>query len=99
MKARAERGGFASLGPSEAARIAFVGLKAELKTVETDLKPGQIGTVWDEFVRLIQAYARPTQGYTARRAVMSEKDVSDYDHLSRYGEWDMTQDPLAEDLT
>ena len=97
--AMAERGGFASLGPSEAARIAFVGLKAELKTVETDLKPGQIGTVWDEFVRLIQAYARPTQGYTARRAVMSEKDVSDYDHLSRYGEWDMTQDPLAEDLT
>jgi double-strand break repair protein AddB len=97
--AMAERGGFASLGLSEAARIAFVGLKAELKTVETDLAPGQIGAVWDEFVRLISAYAQPGQGYTARRALMSEKDQSDYDHLSRYGEWDMTQDPLPEDLT
>ena len=97
--AMAERGGFASIGPSEVAKIAFVGLKAELKKVETDLAPGQVGAVWDEFVRLVTAYVQPGQGYTARRALMSEKDASDYDHLSRYGEWDMTQDPMSEDLT
>lgn len=97
--AMAERGGFAPLGPSEVAQLAFIGLKAELKKVETDLKPGQVGAVWEEFVSLIQAYAQASQGYTARRALMSENDVSDYDHLSRYGEWDMTQDPSPEDLT
>ena len=32
-------------------------------------------------------------------SLMSESDVSDYDHLSRYGEWDMTQDPSPKDLT
>jgi ATP-dependent helicase/nuclease subunit B len=88
--AMAENGAFPDLGPSEVAKIAFVGVKAEMKTVETDLEPGQVAEVWEEFSKLIAAYARPSQGYTARRAMRSERDVSDYDHLSRYGEWDMT---------
>jgi ATP-dependent helicase/nuclease subunit B len=96
--AMAERGGFPGVEPEEVAKVAFVGLKAELKTVETDLEPGQIGQVWDQFVQLMTGYAQPSQGYTARRALMKEAEVSDYDHLSRFGEWDQTDDPVPEDM-
>lgn len=96
--AMAERGAFPGLDPAEVARIAFVGVKAAFKTVETDLAPGEVDGVWENFGKLMAAYARPTQGYTARRAMKTTKDGSDYDHLSRFGEWDMTAVPVAEDL-
>jgi RecB family exonuclease len=89
--AMAENGAFPQLGLAEVARIVFLGLKAELDTEATTLQPGQVAQVWQEFGALIAAYGRPTQGYTARRAMRSERDVSDYDHLARFGEWDMTK--------
>jgi ATP-dependent helicase/nuclease subunit B len=89
--AMAENGAFSDLGPAEVARIVFAGLKAELKIIDTPLAPGQAAEVWDDFGKLIAAYARPSQGYTARRAMKTEREVSDYDHLSRFGEWDMTR--------
>jgi RecB family exonuclease len=91
LAAMAENGAFADLGPAEVARIAYVGLKADLKVVETELQPEQVNEVWADFEKLIAAYASPSQGYTARRALKAERDVSDYDHLSRFGEWDMTR--------
>jgi len=78
--------------------VVYVGLKAQLKTQEITLEPGQVAAVWAEFARLIAAYARPGQGYTARRALESVRDQADYDHLSRFGEWDLTDDPVPEDL-
>ncbi len=93
-----EMGGFASLGPMEVARITYVGVKGDLKEEASDMEPGQVVTVWQEFGRLIERYARPTQGYTARRAMFETKDVSDYDHLSRYGEWDQTSEAKPEDV-
>jgi ATP-dependent helicase/nuclease subunit B len=44
------------------------------------------------------AYAQPGQGYTARRALEKTSDASDYDHLSRHGEWEMTDSPTPESL-
>ena len=94
----AEAGGFSSLGPSEVAQLAYVGVKAAFKTVEIDLQPGEVTDVWADFRKLIEAYAQPAKGYTARRAMQAVKDVSDYDHLSRFGEWDMTADAVPEDM-
>ena len=96
--AMAERGGFPGLDPEEVAKVAFIGLKAELKTVETTMEPGQVGAVWEQFVQLMTSYGDASQGYTARRALMKEGDASDYDHLSRFGEWDQTDDPAPEAL-
>jgi len=98
LAAMAEEGAFKDLDAEEVARVVYVGLKAQLKTQEITLEPGQVAAVWAEFARLIAAYARPGQGYTARRALESVRDQADYDHLSRFGEWDLTDDPVPEDL-
>lgn len=98
LAAMAEAGAFKGLDAEEVARVVYVGLKAQLKTQEVTLTSGQVAEVWADFTRLIAAYARPDQGYTARRALESVRDASDYDHLSRFGEWDLTADPVPEEL-
>lgn len=97
--AMAEGGGFKGLDPTEVAKLSFVGLKADLVIETTDLQPGEVAEVWAEFGRLMASFARSDQGYTARRALVKGTDPSDYDHLSRFGEWDMTDDPAPEDLS
>jgi double-strand break repair protein AddB len=98
LAAMAEGGGFRGLDPSEVARVVYVGLKAQLKTEEILLEPGQVAEIWKRFGGLMASYFRPTQGYTARRALEKASDPSDYDHLSRFGEWEMTDDPAPEVL-
>lgn len=98
LAAMAEGGGFRSLNAEEVAKVVYVGLKAGVRPSEIELEPGKVAEVWAEFGRLMAAYFHPTQGYTARRAMEKTTDVSDYDHLSRFGEWDETQDPVREDV-
>ena len=54
--------------------------------------------VWDDLGKLITRYNDASQGYTARRAVFSDRIEGDYDHLARYGEWDMTDSAKPEDV-
>jgi double-strand break repair protein AddB len=88
--AMAERGGFADLGPSEVARISYVGLGAGSKVEETEIDETVTGRVWEGLVRLITRYLARETGYTARRAVFEDRFEGDYDHLARYGEWQMS---------
>ena len=88
--AMAERGGFADLGPAEVALISYVGLGPGEKAVETALTPERIEAEWQRFVTLIRRYHQRGTGYTARRALFEERHEGDYDHLSRYGEWQMS---------
>ena len=88
--AMAERGGFADLGPSEVALITYVGLGPGEKAVETVLTPERIEAEWQRFVTLIRRYHQRRTGYTARRALFEDRHEGDYDHLSRYGEWQMS---------
>ena len=97
--AMAEAGGFKGLDPQEVARLSYVGVKAALDIETTDLEPGQVAEIWAEFGKLMAAYNSPAQGYTARRAPEKKDEVRDYDHLSRYGEWEMTESPTPESLT
>jgi ATP-dependent helicase/nuclease subunit B len=98
LAAMVESGGFKGLEPDEVARVVYLGLKAQLKTSAITLEPGQVAETWAEFARLIAAFARPRQGYTARRALETVREVTDYDHLARFGEWDLTDAPVPEDL-
>jgi len=96
--AMVEAGGFDLLGPCRVAYAAYIGLApspVELAAPLDQVTPTQ---VWQQFHDLIRAYSEPEKGYTARRAMLKETDVSDYDHLARYGEWDTSEPPHREVL-
>ena len=90
----AEAGGFGELAPAKVARALYIGLGStptEMPAPLEDVPPAQ---TWAELRELITAYRDIRLGYTARRALKSKKDISDYDGLSRFGEWDITDAPL-----
>jgi ATP-dependent helicase/nuclease subunit B len=89
----AEEGAFQALGPRDVARITYLGLGSSPKPVETEITPALLEQTRAEFVELISAYLNPDKGFAARRMLLSEREVSDYDHLSRYGEWVMQDAP------
>jgi RecB family exonuclease len=88
--AMAERGGFTDLGPSEVAMISYIGLGAETKPVVTQITPELMDQEWAKLIKLITRYFQRATGYTARRALFETKYDRTYDHLSRFGEWQMT---------
>ena len=87
--AMAERGGFDGQLMRVSA-ISYIGLGSGEQAVDTELTTEEIDTLWMRFVALIRAYQDPNTGYTARRAVFDTRTPGDYDHLARFGEWDMT---------
>ncbi|MGR3479130.1 double-strand break repair protein AddB [Salipiger marinus] len=97
--AMVERGGFENLSPRHAVRAVFVSVSATPSEVEApldDLPPTQ---VWAEFEQLMTRWFEPDRGYTARAALVSEADIAPYDHLSRFGEWDVIDAAVKEPLT
>ncbi len=94
--AMAERDGFRGLEGAEVALISYVGLGSSPKLEETSITPEVTGAVWEGLYKLIAHYLDAGSGFTARRAVMKERFEGDYDHLSRYGEWETSDDPVAE---
>ncbi|MGP6088628.1 double-strand break repair protein AddB [Antarctobacter jejuensis] len=94
------RGGFAPLTPRQVARALFIALQpAKPQEVPAPLEDNPPGKVWEEFTALITAYAEAGTGYTARRALQKDSDTAEYDHLSRYGEWEVTDAPQKQGLT
>lgn len=94
--AMAERDAFKGLEGCEVAKITYVGLGTNPKVEETDITPQLTAEVWEGLHSLIAHYTHHGNGYTARRAVQKERFEGDYDHLSRYGEWDTTAPPKPE---
>lgn len=92
----AVEGGFRTLGPMEVARIAYIGLGGDGKKEEAEITPEVIAEVREGIRRLVMAYARRDQGYASRRAVFSDRQQGDFDHLARYGEWEMTDPPIPQ---
>jgi len=88
--ALATRGGFADLGPAEVAWISYIGLGASHKSVETPVTAELLDEFWAGMLRLIGQYGMRSTGYAARRAMFQDRIAGDYDHLARYGEWQMT---------
>ena len=94
----AEEGGFKGLGPQEVAKITYVGLGSSGKVTEDEITEGKLAGVRDGLYHLIGSYARHGQGYTSRRAVFTQRFPGDYDHLARFGEWEMTDTPDPQDV-
>ncbi|MFC7702598.1 double-strand break repair protein AddB [Plastorhodobacter daqingensis] len=94
----AERGAFARLGPRPVSAISYIGIGTTPKEETTIITEEIIDATWNELHALIGAYMQPEQGFPARRAVFEERFPGDYDHLARYGEWEMTDLPRPEDV-
>lgn len=91
--AMAERGGFDDLDPEHVAQIAYIGLGSKPGVAQIPLAPGMVDRAWSDLEKLIDRYRSPTQGFAARRMLFSRREVTDYDQLSRFGEWDESMPP------
>ncbi len=96
--AMAEQGGFRDIDPAEVAGAIYIGLGNSPKDVSAPLIEMPPSQVWEEFEQLITRYLDVEQGFTSRRALRKDTDHGDYDQLARFGEWDVTEEPVAEDL-
>jgi ATP-dependent helicase/nuclease subunit B len=94
----AERGGFEKLGKATVLNAAYIGVGNAPSVVEAPLDELPPSQVWEEFRRFMEYWADPASGYTSRRAVRTVAFPGSYDHLARYGEWDLSDDPVPEDL-
>ena len=88
------RGAFAALGPKQVAGATFIGVNTAMKNTPAPLDKRPADEVWTEFAGLLTRWQDPARGYTARMALFSKNDISDYDHLSRFGEWDTSDTPV-----
>ena len=96
--AMAQRGGFGASLPTDVARITYIGLGTNPKIAPTEITPELTGEIWEKLHQLIGKYLTRAQGYPSRRAVFTEREVGDYDHLARYGEWQQSDWPTPEDV-
>ncbi|MEM6588970.1 MAG: double-strand break repair protein AddB [Pseudomonadota bacterium] len=92
----AERDGFGDLPPAPVARAVFIGLGSGKREEPAPIDTETPDIVWDGFHRLISVYLSEKQGFTSRRAPQKTQHDGDYDHLARFGEWDMSDDPTPE---
>ena len=91
----AAEGAFGALGARDVARITYIGLSNPLKLVETEITGELLSDTRAAFERLIASYLDEARGFAARRMLLSLRDMSDYDHLSRYGEWTEQDSPVT----
>ncbi|MEI4471931.1 double-strand break repair protein AddB [Frigidibacter sp. MR17.24] len=91
--AMAERGGFAALGHADVEGVTYIGMKDPAGARADLLDDRRTDKTWAGLERLLTHYLKGGRGYVARRAMHSTQDASDYDHLSRFGEWDVTDTP------
>lgn len=93
------RGAFKDLGEKDVADAVFLGVNAAMRDVPAPLDKAPIDLVYAGLERLFGKWNMPTTGYSARMAMFSKDDASDYDHLSRFGEWTMADLPTSEDVS
>lgn len=87
-----EHGGFTELGgPRSVEGVTYVALGSNSRLETTPLTPEDIGVAWEGLATLIAAYLNPAKGYASRRAMQWTRFPGDYDHLARFGEWEMTE--------
>jgi RecB family exonuclease len=97
--AMVERGAFEAVGTKSVEGASFIGVNATMKSVAAPLKKQPPDQVWAELETLFANWRDLQRGYTARLALFSKTDQSAYDHLSRYGEWDTSDEPVPQVLS
>jgi len=94
----ARDGGFENLPASRVARIGYIALGTADAFKPENISDEKIDEVAAGLNALIGAYLSPTQGYTAIRLSPDLGFPTDYRHLARFGEWDVSQMPNPEEV-
>jgi len=89
----AAKAGFENLKPQTVEFLSYIGMGPEQKEHPIPIDEAAITQIWEEFRALIIAYQHPDKGFTARDKVQFISHVSDFDHLSRKGEWQDSDEP------
>ncbi len=89
------RGGFSEVTQRATSRVAYVHLSGGDPAGEVKWLKLPVMEVADkhlaELEKLLAAYASETQAYLPRTGIEKEDGASDYDHLSRYREWALSE--------
>ncbi|WP_321365334.1 double-strand break repair protein AddB [uncultured Celeribacter sp.] len=93
-----EDGKFENVPMGRVSEVAYLGLKDGLPETVLPLEPAEIAKVKEKLVQLITSYEDPELGYSARRMMKTVRYETDFEHLSRYGEWSDADTPVPEDL-
>ena len=83
----AQAGGFEDIAAAKISYLELIGLGGGGKELSLEFSDEEIGDFWQRLQELIQAFSTEDLGYTARLRPERIAYTSDYDHLSRYGEW------------
>ena len=97
--AMVERGAFAGIGTCHVALAEYIPIKPKETPTPAPLAEETPDQVWENLIALLTRWQTETQGFTARRLLWDKKTRNDYDHLSRFGEWDVSQPAQPEHLT
>ncbi|WP_416883923.1 double-strand break repair protein AddB [Marivita sp.] len=87
-------GGFDTFSPRFVAEARYISLAGDGTEVPAPLGDCPPERVMEMLRSLIDAYRHPDTGYTARNRMHKDAFGSDYDQLSRYGEWTVS-DPAT----
>ena len=90
----AKEGSFKDIQAKHVNLINYVSLHHAHANTPKPLSTEDVENTRNEFFTLINHYKDPKSGYTARLRMEKVSFSSDYDHLSRYGEWDETNIPV-----
>lgn len=94
-----EQGAFPEIGPSPVAGAAYLRIGAKIETISAPLDKAPTHLIWEELQAFLYRWMQPDQGYTARMAAEKDSVARDYDGLSRYGEWSISDRATPEDMT
>ena len=81
----AEKGGFPELGHRSAFALTYVSLAGHSRDIDPDI--AELSATEEKFLSLIRSYQSLETGFTARTRPKHIQYSSDYDQLSRFGEW------------
>ena len=91
----AEEGAFEGLDPAAVESAEFIGLGARFEISPADVSAEALAQHRTRLAGLLKRYLEPDQGFTARRALKKDTDTGQYDQLSRFGEWQVTDEAVT----
>ena len=89
----AAAGGFAKMAPLNVSVLQYISLKGPDVSRNVPVADTLADDTWAELIQLLKCHFENGIGYGARLKMQKDKYGSDYDHLSRFGEWEETDMP------